>query len=112
MCSLGLAGPVTRRTVDLERDELIVHVGNWCLTSTVRTPYSQMDGVDVDENCGCCYELDGVGGACAGCGDAELKEIAAEVGARIEKRGDIAQIKLQENTQHTVRHVNTLLAGI
>ena len=89
-----------------------MHVSNWCYTNNVRTPYSQMDGVDVDENCGCCYELDGVGGACAGCGDAELNEIAAELEARIEKRGDIAQIKLQENTLHTVGHVNTLLAGI
>ena len=107
----GLAGPVTRRTVDLEADELVVHVSNWCSTSTARTPYSQMDGVDVDESCCVCYELDGVGGACVGCGDAELRSIAAELEARIEKRGDIAQIKLQDNTLHTVGYVLSRFEG-
>ena len=69
-CTCGLAGPVTSRAVELEADELVVHVSNWCYTRTARAPYSQMDGVDVDESCGVCYDLDGVGGACAGCGDA------------------------------------------
>ena len=67
-------------------------MSNWCQQSNSRTPYAALDGVDVDEQCcGLCIQVDDVGSACCGCGDAQVREIAAELGPRIEKRGNIGE---------------------
>mmetsp|Transcript_10477 Transcript_10477/g.20808 ORF Transcript_10477/g.20808 Transcript_10477/m.20808 type:complete len:700 (-) Transcript_10477:147-2246(-) len=105
--SCGLAGPTTTRTINLTHEEMEVNVSNWCCESTSRVPYASLDGVDVDEACcGACLSVDDVGSASCGCGNGVLREVVAELGPRIEKRGNIAQLKLQDNLNQAVRHVN------
>ena len=92
----GLAGPCTNRAVDLTHEELEVTMSNWCMQNTKRIPYAALDGVDVDEACcGVCLQVDDVGSACCGFGAKEVREITRELEQRIEKRGNIAQLKVK-----------------
>lgn len=109
--SFGLTGPCTTRAVNLEPEEIEVTMKNWAVQTTKRTPYASLDGTDIDENfCGACLDVDEVGTATCGCGTKELRSINENLETRIKKRGNIAQLKLQDNIIAEVRQVNALVA--
>ena len=79
------------------QEQAVETFSNNCMRSTDRKPYAQLRAVD-EEICCCCFH--GVNGWVPGwCGDTQkVQEIAAELQARKVGRGNIAQIRNQENT--------------
>jgi hypothetical protein len=104
--SNGLTGPKTTRTLKLHPEMMELTVENWMTKKTSRMPYASLDGVDIDSTCGgMCVEADDIGSGCMGFGTEEVKQIVEELKPRIEKRGNIAQLKLQDNIIAQVRQV-------
>merc|ERR1712196_742462 len=68
-----------------------------CNRTTTRTPYGNMGSVDTESICFCCSNLPDIGSPGCGCSNALVAEIAEELQQRKEKRGNIAQMKQQEN---------------
>ena len=91
----GIAG-CTSHSLTLESEQAVERISNNCMSSIDRKPYAQLRAVD-EEICCCCH---GVNGWFPGwCGDTRtVQEIAAELQARKVGRGNIAQIRNQENT--------------
>ena len=96
LLSCGIAG-CTSHSLTLESEQAVEKVANNCMSSVDRKPYAQLRAVD-EEICCCCFH--GVNGWLPGwCGDTpKVQEIAAELQARKVGRGNIAQIRNQENT--------------
>jgi hypothetical protein len=56
-----------------------------------------LEGVDIDENCFCCAEIGDVAKPGLGCGNTEIvKKILEDLWPRIEKKGDMAELDVQE----------------
>lgn len=89
-------GP-TKHTVTLTQEEVVTERSNNCCSSTERKPYAQIQEVDAGVCCFCCH---GVNGMSPGwCGDEALvNELAQELQDRKVGRGNIAQLRNQENT--------------
>ena len=69
---------------------------NNCLTSTDKEPYAQLRAVDEEVVC-CCHMVNSM--IPGYCGDTRrIREIASELQSRKVGRGNIAQLRNQENT--------------
>jgi len=90
------AGP-TFTQMELEPEEMYISSTNWCMKSNSRTPYAQLGSVEVETSCCCCIGLPEVAMPGWGCSHAVVDDIAKELQDRKVKRGNIAQLKMQEN---------------
>jgi hypothetical protein len=96
-CScLCCCGP-TKTNMTLDEEEMHIKQENWCVTTNSRTPYAQLGSVDTEQVCFCCLEIPEVANPKCGCDKATVEEIAADMQARKVGRGNIAQLKMQEN---------------
>mmetsp|Transcript_37060 Transcript_37060/g.69643 ORF Transcript_37060/g.69643 Transcript_37060/m.69643 type:complete len:520 (+) Transcript_37060:2-1561(+) len=111
MFSLGLAGCV-KTTLVLEEEEAFSQSNSWCHHSGTRRPYAHLASVDVEESCGCCYAISGVASPGCGCNQDLVAEIAAELQERKVKRGNIAQLMIQENITNKISMVNAKIDTI
>lgn len=96
-CSCGVCG-FTKTKLTLKEDEVLKEVTNNCLQSVNRTPYAQVGHVDDHVCCGMHY-VNGIMPGC-GCDSALVREIAEELQQRKVGRGNIAQLRNQENTMY------------
>lgn len=94
--SCGVCGWTTQH-MDLTDEEMVITTKNFCLSNTTRTPYAQLGGVEVETVCCCCAELPEVARPGCGCSTELVQKIAEELQNRKVKRGNIAQLKMQEN---------------
>ncbi|CAE7028004.1 unnamed protein product [Symbiodinium sp. KB8] len=105
-CSLvstcGLAGCMTH-TLTLEPEQAVIRFSNTCTSSTERKPYAQLGSVD-EYICCCIHSINGMIPGCCGT-PSTVKEIAEELQARKVGRGNIAQLRNQENTM--IRAIET-----
>jgi len=84
-------------TITLEPDKQISKSVN-CLGESVNSmPYAQISSVDESRDCYCCRSVNGMTPGC-GCSGELVTEVAKELQQRKVGRGDIAQLKNQENT--------------
>lgn len=97
LCTCGIAG-CTKTTMILKEEEIQTELSNNCTQSVNRTPYAQLGGVSQSTCCG----LHSVNGMMPGlgCSADVVKEIADELQERKVKRGNIAQLRNQENTMY------------
>jgi|Transcript_124576 hypothetical protein len=89
-------GP-TKTTMQLQQEEMLIAKENWCFTTTSRTPYAQLGSVETEEVCGCFSEIPDVAKPGFGCQKEMVTQIASDLQERKVKRGNIAQLKMQEN---------------
>jgi len=87
----------TTETLELLPDEIVTVKDNFCSTTTSRTPYGNMGAVETETFCCCCTMLPDIAVPGCGCSEALVNEIAGELQERKVKRGNIAQMKQQEN---------------
>lgn len=106
LCTLGLAGPRWRK-LTLNAEEMYLEVTDFCGRYQSRTPYGNLGSVETEENCCCFYEVPEVADPQCGCNKAMVDEIAGELQERKVKRGNIAQIKQQENIINEVLKLDT-----
>jgi len=87
--------------LQLNDEEAVVSRSGPCSRSTVREPYAQLGSVEKSEVCcGVCSSVETDSALISpgwGCSRAVVEDIAAELQRRKVKRGNIAQIKMQEN---------------
>jgi len=93
--SCGLAGCITH-TLTLEPEQAVIRFSNTCSSSVERKPYAQLGSVD-EYICCCLHSVNGMAPGCCG-NRSTVKEIAEELQARKVGRGNIAQLRNQENT--------------
>lgn len=84
-------------TLELGPDEMLLVQENWCNRAASRTPYGNLGAVETETMCCCCSQLPEIATPGCGCNAALVNEIAAELQERKVKRGNIAQMKQQEN---------------
>jgi hypothetical protein len=87
----------TTRELDLGPDELTITSSNFCDQTTSRIPYGNLGSVETELTCCFCHELPDVANPGCGCSRAVVDAIAEELQERKVKRGNIAQMKQQEN---------------
>ena len=96
LCTCGIAGCETY-TLTLEPEQAVFRYSNRCDASVERKPYAQLGSVDENVCCCCIHTVNGLAPGC--CGDpTAVKEIAEELQNRKVGRGNIAQLRNQENT--------------
>ena len=84
-------------TMTLENDKVITKSSN-CISENMNSmPYAQISSVDEDRCCYCCKGVNGIIPGC-GCQGEKVADLANELQQRKVKRGDIAQLRNQENT--------------
>lgn len=88
------------RTLTLQPEELNLVESNLCLQRTTRTPYANVDSLESETVCFCCSELPELANPGCGCSTELVEEIAGHLQERLEKRGDVAQLKMQENVTY------------
>ena len=87
----------------MEQDDLVYRFtgnGLCCFDATIREPYAQMGSVEVYEFCCCCYGLDTDSYTISpgyGCDRDAIAEISEQLRLRKLYRGNIAQLRHQEN---------------
>jgi hypothetical protein len=94
----------TTQSIELDADEMIFHKDKCCggclEKQTIKEPYAQMGAVEVEEVLGCCYSVDtdtaNIQPQC-GCAKELVQEISADLQERKVYRGNIAQLRHQEN---------------
>lgn len=89
-------GPATS-TLELLPDEMLLVKEDWCNRSTSRTSYGNLGAVETEVACCCCSQLPDIATPGCGCSGSLVDEIAADLQERKVKRGNIAQMKQQEN---------------
>jgi hypothetical protein len=94
-------GP-TYTSMQLQEEEMFIAKENWCLSAKSRTPYAQLGSVDTENAFGCCMNIPEVANPGCGCQKTKCTEIAADLQERKVKRGNIAQLKMQENLIYSV----------
>lgn len=96
MCLLCTCGP-TKSEIVLEPEQMVFTETTNCSKNVVRKPYAQLGVVDEAIICCCCTSVNGI---CPGycCSHDLVREIAHELQARKVGRGNIAQLRNQENT--------------
>ena len=98
--SLGLAGWQTQH-LHLGEEEVTLTKKDFCATSTMRMPYVQLGSVDVETICcGSCFNVETDGGIIqpkCGCDKDLVDEISEDLQNRKVTRGNIAQVRMQEN---------------
>merc|ERR1712032_166243 len=99
MGTCGIAG-CTTETLELHQDDLFIVTKNNLDDSNMKTPYAEMDSVDIARSCCCFWSVNDTSPGC-GCDRAEVEEIAAELQDRKLKRGNIAHLKQLRHMQGT-----------
>jgi hypothetical protein len=94
-------GPL-RRKLTLEPEEMYIETTDWCSRSNERTPYAQLGSVETENMCHCCSVLPDVANPKCGCSKDLVDTIANDLQERKVKRGNIAQMKMQENILHEI----------
>merc|ERR1712107_212848 len=105
--TLGILG-WTRKTLVLTEEEAHLTVKNNCKNDIQRRPYAQLGAVDKVNTCICCWAVrsdltsptkDGPGGLSPGlgCDQTLVEELVHELKERMINRGNIGQIRHQEN---------------
>lgn len=84
-------------TLELDGDELTIVQKNWCNEIISTTPYGNLGSVETEQQCCCCVMIPEIAAPGFGCSTELVEEIAAELQERKVKRGNIAQMKQQEN---------------
>ena len=79
-----------------------------CYRSAIRKPWAQLGDVEVS-NCMCCLMVDDVGSPGCGCNQRLVNDIAADLQKRKVLRGNIAQLKVQENIMKEVLKIDAKL---
>merc|ERR1719188_850588 len=97
--SCGVAG-CTTTTMELGEDDLYITTKNNIDDSNLKMPYTEMDSVDVEKSCCCCWAVNEQSPG-LGCSRALVEEIAAELQTRKEKRGNIAHLRQLKRMQTT-----------
>jgi hypothetical protein len=111
VCSCGVAG-CTRTTMELGEDDLYITTKNNIDDSNLKMSYTEMDSVDVEKSCCCCWAVNDQSPG-LGCSRALVEEIAEELQTRKEKRGNIAHLRQLKRMQTTSLALNlrgTLMA--
>ncbi|CAJ1461703.1 unnamed protein product [Effrenium voratum] len=81
----------------LEPDKMVLKKTN-CMGESVNSmPYAQLQSVDEGRCCYCCRGVNGIIPGC-GCAGDKVADLAQELQQRKLGRGDVAQLKNQENT--------------
>jgi hypothetical protein len=83
--------------LELGPDEMLLINKDWCNQTQSRTPYGNIGSVETETTCCVCTELPEIAMPGCGCSEDLVNEIAGELQARKEKRGNIAQMRQQEN---------------
>jgi hypothetical protein len=109
-CTCGIAG-CTTETVELEADDMYLTTKNRLDDSNMKMPYAELDSVDVNKTCCCCWTVNDISPGC-GCSRKLTEEIAAELQDRKQKRGNIAHLKQLRHMQSTTAGLNLLGAEI
>jgi len=86
-----------KMTLELRDDELVQVTQDCCNMSQSRTPYANLGSVETEKLCCCCSVLPDIAQPGCGCSGELVEEIAQELQKRKEERGNIAQLKQQEN---------------
>jgi len=98
--TLGLAGCQTQH-LHLGEEEVTLTKKDFCTTSTMRMPYAQLGSVDVESICcGQCFNVETDGGTIqpkCGCDKQLTDKISEDLQNRKVSRGNIAQVRMQEN---------------
>jgi len=87
----------TKETLELGPEEMLLVKENWCNRVQSRTPYGNLGAVETETACCCCSELPEIAKPGCGCSADLVKEIGDELQERKVKKGNIAQMKQQEN---------------
>lgn len=96
----------TEQTVELKENSMVMREKNNIDDEEIFLPYAEMDSVDVERKCFCCFEVNGLNPGFGCCNGALVKELADELQARKVQRGNIAQIKQLESMVTTVSQIN------
>lgn len=102
----GLAG-CTTETVELDEEYMVITTKNNIHDSNIRVPYAEIDSVDMTKSCCCCFSVNDQSPG-VGCSGALVEELAAELQARKEKRGNIAHLKHLRDMQSTAVGVDIM----
>mmetsp|Transcript_6296 Transcript_6296/g.14336 ORF Transcript_6296/g.14336 Transcript_6296/m.14336 type:complete len:743 (+) Transcript_6296:85-2313(+) len=98
--TLGLAGCQTQH-LHLGDEEVTLTKKDCCSTSTMRMPYAQLGSVDAEMTCcGNCFNVETAGGTIqpkCGCDKGLVDQISDDLQHRKVTRGNIAQVRMQEN---------------
>merc|ERR1740121_1242095 len=96
LCTCGTAC-CTKTNLELGSDELTIVQENMCGRTSSRTPYGNLGSVETELAFCCCHSLPDVANPGCGCNEELVDEIAGELQERKVMRGNIAQMKQQEN---------------
>lgn len=97
LCASACCCFTQKDTITLEPDKQIYKSVN-CIGDSVNSmPYAQISSVDEERDCWCLRSVNGMMPGC-GCSGNLVTEVATELQQRKVGRGDIAQLKNQENT--------------
>ena len=106
-CFICCCGPLRKRANLLEEELMVTHEAT-CYRSAIRKPWAQLGDVEVS-NCMCCLMVDDVGSPGCGCNQRLVNDIAADLQKRKVLRGNIAQLKVQENIMKEVLKIDAKL---
>eukprot|EP00929_Paragymnodinium_shiwhaense_P109987 TRINITY_DN7664_c0_g1_i1.p1 TRINITY_DN7664_c0_g1~~TRINITY_DN7664_c0_g1_i1.p1 ORF type:complete len:745 (+),score=221.80 TRINITY_DN7664_c0_g1_i1:84-2318(+) len=101
----GAAG-CTKTTINLTADMMIMTEKNNIDDESVHVPYAQIDSVDWEKNCCCCYQVNGISPGYGCCNKDQVETIAGELQRRKLARGNIAQLHQLEAMQSTAIELN------
>jgi len=104
MCICCCIPGCTKKKLTLAEEEVVVEVKNNITESVTRMPYAQLGSVD-EGRCCCCTGVNGISPGW-GCSYDLVKEISEELQARKVGRGNIAQLRNQENTMYKALEVD------
>jgi len=110
VCTCGVAG-CTTETMSLHEDDLFIITKNNLDDSNMKMPYAEMDSVDVQKSCCCCWSVNESSPG-FGCNRALVEEIAEDLQQRKLKRGNIAHLKQLRNMQGTAAGLDALAEDI
>lgn len=89
----------TSQELVLEVEEAVLTTNDLCSSNVERRPYGELGSVSRQTECGCCASVTSGLGLMKpgwGCDEELVDELVRELKARMQKRGDTAQIKRAE----------------
>jgi hypothetical protein len=95
--------------MELESEEMYIVKENLCCRQNTRTPYAQLGAVETEQSCCCCHELPETAQPQCGCAKELVDMIANDLQERKVKRGNIAQLKMQENLMNELLKLDAKL---
>jgi hypothetical protein len=93
-------------TVELKENHMNVKEVNNIDESIAFVPYAQMDSVEIEKSCCCCFQVNEYSPGCGCCNGAIVEELGAELQQRKVRRAEIAQLKYLETMQSTCLDLN------